>query len=164
MREKKKFCIGTGITSMLMIFVVLCLTTFGILSYTSANAEVALTSKNSHYVTAYYDAYSSGAVALSYIDKIIYEASKEDEANYFQKINEEVSKFNIKGCTTENVIENGKMSIILYIDITDKQQLYMKIDVNGMNDAKRFKVVTSYIKTEIGESSYEEQLPDMWGN
>ena len=79
MKEKKSFHIGTGITSLLMIFVVLCLTTFGILSYSSANAEYTLTKKNADYVTNYYSVYSMGAEALAKIDTILYQERSTEE-------------------------------------------------------------------------------------
>ena len=164
MKKKKTFHIGTGITSLLMIFVVLCLTTFGILSYTSANAEVALTKKNSDYVDAYYNAYSKGSIALSDIDRAIYNISEQEDIEIYHKLVEEaVVDIKSAGCTFEFVKDDKDMYISVIIYVTDKQQLFMSLKVNEQSDSKRYQVVSSYLKSELGDEVYEEELPDMWG-
>lgn len=45
-KHKQEYRVGTGATSMLMIFIVLCLTTLSILSYSSARADLAITKRN----------------------------------------------------------------------------------------------------------------------
>ena len=164
MKKKKSFHIGTGITSLLMIFVVLCLTTFGILSFTSANAEVALTKKNSDYVEAYYKAYSTGSVILADIDKAIYEVDAKSDVNlYYQKVEEAISTMKFDGCIIESAIDENGMCISINIDVTSKQQLFMSLKVNEQSDSKRYQVVSNYLKSEYGSDAYEEELPDMWG-
>ena len=164
MKKKKTFPIGTGITSLLMIFVVLCLTTFGILSYTSANAEVALTKKNSDYVLAYYDAYSKGSVVLANIDNIIFNASNiEDNNTYYDTIRKKVTALNMDGCGFEFKLEDKGMIIDIFIDITNKQQMFTSIKVNSQTDTQRYNVLCNYLKSEYGDEAYEEELPDMWG-
>ena len=71
MKGNSGFQIGTGVTSILMIFVILCLTTFGILSYTSAKADLALTNKNADYISSFYDAYSEVNEKIAAIDEIM---------------------------------------------------------------------------------------------
>ena len=50
------FGLGTGGASILLIFVLLCLTTFATLSIVSANADYKLTQRNAQAVAAYYAA------------------------------------------------------------------------------------------------------------
>lgn len=164
MKKKKTFHIGTGITSLLMIFVVLCLTTFGILSYTSANAEVALTKKNSDYVEAYYNAYSKGSTALADIDRAIFSISQQEDIEpYYQLIEEEVAKITLADANIEFVRNDREMYISVIINVTDKQQLFISLKVNEQSDSKRYQVVSCYLKSELGDDVYEEELPDMWG-
>ncbi len=56
MNSKSSFHFGVGWPSILMIFVVLCLTTFGVLSYVTANADCKISIKNSQTVQGYYRA------------------------------------------------------------------------------------------------------------
>ena len=164
MSKKKTFHIGTGVTSLLMIFVVLCLTTFGILSYTSANAEVALTKKNSDYVEAYYRAYSKGSVVLSDIDRIIYEIPMQDDSEeYYKLVEEQIAKMTVEGCNFEITREDNDVFVFISIDVTSKQQLFMSLKFNEQSEPKRYNIISSYLKSELGDNSYEEELPDMWG-
>lgn len=55
-RVKKGLNPSVGASSILMIFMVLCLTTFGILSFSTARADLNLTKKNAAAVLSYYDA------------------------------------------------------------------------------------------------------------
>lgn len=166
MKEKKTFHIGTGITSLLMIFVVLCLTTFGILSYSSANAEYALTKKNSNYVTNYYDAYSKGAKILAKIDKIIYEERHTENletAEYFDSIKGNIEKLQLDEACVEVTVEEEVMYVTYIDEISRNQDLKLEIMINKETDTKRYKVISCYVNSEIGNMSYEEELPDMWG-
>ncbi len=67
MSRKGNLHLGVGASSILMIFVVLCLTTFGILSYVTANADNKLSTKNAETVESYY---ASAAVAEGKLQKI----------------------------------------------------------------------------------------------
>ena len=56
MKTKGNFQFSVGGASILMIFVVLCLTAFGILSYVTANADSRISEKNAEAVQNYYKA------------------------------------------------------------------------------------------------------------
>ena len=56
MKPKSNFQLSVGGSSILMIFVVLCLTTFGMLSYVTANADSKISTKNAETVQNYYKA------------------------------------------------------------------------------------------------------------
>lgn len=56
MKQKDSFYPNIGASSILMIFVVLCLTTFGILSLVTANADKKISTKNAETVESYYSA------------------------------------------------------------------------------------------------------------
>lgn len=166
MKEKKSFHIGTGITSLLMIFVVLCLTTFGILSFSSANAEYALTKKNADYVTNYYSAYSEGAVVLSSIDRVIYQVRSSEEVSeeeYFETVENKLKEMKLDEGSLEFIREDKGLFVTFICEISNNQELMLELMINDITDAKRYKVISCYVKSEIGDLSYEEELPDMWG-
>lgn len=56
MKQKDSFHPNIGASSILMIFVVLCLTTFGVLSLVTANADKKISTKNAETVQSYYKA------------------------------------------------------------------------------------------------------------
>ncbi len=79
MRRKENFHLGVGASSILMIFVVLCLTTFGILSYVTANADNKISTKNAETVENYYAATAITEQKLQKIDEALLSA-REDAA------------------------------------------------------------------------------------
>jgi hypothetical protein len=68
MESKNRIPFSVGGSSILMIFVVLCLTTFGILSYVTANADCKISIKNADTVKNYYEAGASVQTRLEQID------------------------------------------------------------------------------------------------
>lgn len=166
MKEKKSFHIGIGITSMLMIFVVLCLTTFGILSYTSANAEYKLTENNSNYVKSYYDGYSTCAKAIARLDAIIYNTRKTEKNNteeYYDAIEKEIDNISVENCSFDLMRNEDEFLLNIISNIANEQQFILEVKINKENDSARYNVLSCYVKSKNGNFSYEEELPDMWG-
>ncbi|HEX3038224.1 MAG TPA: hypothetical protein VHO94_04435 [Oscillospiraceae bacterium] len=82
MKQKNELHLSVGTSSILMIFVVLCLTTFGVLSYVTANADYKLSQKNADAVTAYYKADTKANELLKTIDSQLLLA--DESAVYFE--------------------------------------------------------------------------------
>ncbi len=64
-KEKRSFGLSIGSSSILMVFVVLCLTTFATLSLVSANADYKLSRKTADAAAAYYALDTAGERMLS---------------------------------------------------------------------------------------------------
>lgn len=77
MNPKGNFQFSVGGSSILMIFVVLCLTTFGILSYSTADADCKITNKNAETVQSYYQACGNAEKKLKQIDSALAEAGSD---------------------------------------------------------------------------------------
>lgn len=75
-KKKGSFKMGVGISSLLLIFVVLCLTTFAVLSYLTANADHKLTDKTGDTVSAYYAADGAAQQKLADIDDALKERAE----------------------------------------------------------------------------------------
>lgn len=71
---KNKANIGSA--SLILIFIVLCLATFGLLSLTSANNDWKLAEKNAKAVQTYYRADSQGEEFLQMVDRTLNESLK----------------------------------------------------------------------------------------
>lgn len=74
-KEKQGFTAGIGIPTILMIFVVLCLTTFGVLALTSANSDSKLTGRAQSAMQAYYEADAAAQHKLAQIDAALHSNS-----------------------------------------------------------------------------------------
>lgn len=77
MKSNGNFQFSVGGASILMIFVVLCLTTFGVLSYVTANADGRISAKNAEAVQNYYKANRQAQTKLEEVDSAL-AAAKSD--------------------------------------------------------------------------------------
>ncbi len=85
------FSSGIGSSSILVIFVILCLVSFATLSIVSANADYKLSKKVLDRTTAYYEAEGQAQAALAALDaelSALYESSSSETA-YFKAAGEE---------------------------------------------------------------------------
>ena len=69
MRKKKRMGLNIGTSSILLVFVLLCMVTFAALSYVSANADYKLSRSLADRTSAYYDAVNSAEEALALLDE-----------------------------------------------------------------------------------------------
>lgn len=69
MDKKKNFPMNIGLSSILLIFVVLCLVSFSILSIVSANADKKLSLKVLNRSIAYYNACNEAETTLRDVDE-----------------------------------------------------------------------------------------------
>ncbi|MEG2429298.1 MAG: hypothetical protein RSA99_02850 [Oscillospiraceae bacterium] len=76
MKSKEKLGISVGISSIIMIFVILCLTTFGTLSFLTANSDYKITQKSKEATIAYYKADCLAVEKIGQIDKMLSIARK----------------------------------------------------------------------------------------
>lgn len=85
---KKRFGMNIGSASILLVFVILCLVSFAVLSIVSANADSKLSRRVLERTTAYYDACNQAEQSLAAMDKTlrrVYESS-DSEDSYFASV------------------------------------------------------------------------------
>ena len=83
--KKKQFGMNIGSASILLVFVILCLVSFAVLSIVSANADSRLSTRVLERTTAYYDACNQAEQSLAGMDNTlrrVYEASDSEDAYY----------------------------------------------------------------------------------
>lgn len=71
---------GIGSSSLILVFIVLCLVTFGMLSIGNAKREDALSEKNAQAVQAYYRADSQGEAFVAEVAGALCDADSKDQA------------------------------------------------------------------------------------
>lgn len=87
-RSSSRTGLSIGASSILVIFVLLCLVTFAVLSLVSATADKALSDKNLEHITAYYAAETTAYEKLAKIDAVLaqnIDYSVSDDALYFDR-------------------------------------------------------------------------------
>jgi hypothetical protein len=76
MKTKREFSINIGLPSIMLIFVVLCLVSFGVLSLVSANADRKLSQKVLDRQQEYYEASNEAQDMLASVDDSLHAAYK----------------------------------------------------------------------------------------
>lgn len=88
MNKNKTTFFSAGISSILLVFVLLCLIIFAVLSLASANADYKLSQKSAQRTQKYYSAESSAAETLRNIDGLLSEQYNKarDKGDYEKKV------------------------------------------------------------------------------
>lgn len=143
MKERVRMSLSVGGPTIIMIFVILCLTTLGTLSLVTANTDLKLTEKTAAYTVAYYSADNLGEEFLANVDGII-EAGRLD----FQQLDD----------TLTRQLPDGSHSIIYNTPIGEEQYLRIELSIPadfGIDDNPNFHIVSW--KTETAQVwDYEE--------
>lgn len=118
LRKRGAGGIGLGAVSILAVFVVLCMTVFSILSFTSARADQTLSEKNAQAVQEYYQAESEAEEKLGILLR--------------EKTIEDLLEAAVQeGCEISNEGRNHLVSYV--IKVNEIQDLYVEIAWNGDN-------------------------------
>ena len=77
--EASRNKVNIGASSLILIFIVLCMATFGLLSLSSAQGDLKLAGRNGEAVRAYYEADSRGQQWLKEVDQVLTEEMGEEK-------------------------------------------------------------------------------------
>lgn len=93
MKKRKGFGVNIGSSSILLIFVILCLVSFATLSIVSANADYRLGKKILARTTAYYDACNEAEKSLAAIDATLWNVFRESASKdaYYETVGHDKS-------------------------------------------------------------------------
>jgi len=140
MKNKNHYGINVGSSSILMIFVILCLVSFAALSIISANADYKLTEKIADRTKAYYNACNEAEETLSSFDKALH--------NHYKKSLSEEEYFAAVGKNKSFIIQ-----------ISDIQSLQVELTVNYPEsiDTPLYQIDAWQVIT-TGELDYDDSL------
>lgn len=108
--KSTEFSINPGLTSILLIFTILCLVSFAVLTYVSANSDKKLNDKVMSRTTEYYDACNNAQIVISQID-------------------DELAHLYSTSANREEYYENAGNYRSFFVSVNDKQNLYVTIDI-----------------------------------
>ncbi|MCI5579095.1 MAG: hypothetical protein MR364_06280 [Oscillospiraceae bacterium] len=128
-REDKspKIGLGVGYVSIMLIFAVVCLTIFAVLSLKAALSDESFNERSSEFLTQYYNADTAAKETLSKLDSLAYEARKSD---FF----EDAFENNVKRINDVSVARvQGGIAASYSVPINEHQKLVVEIvfDENG---------------------------------
>ncbi len=136
MSKKREFRVNVGTSSILLIFIVLCLVAFATLSIVSANADYKLSKKVADRIEAYYSAANQAENYIASIDRTLQNvyASSDSEETYFSTVGHTKSYL---------------------IPISDLQSLSVKLEIlYPTTDEDTFYRITSWQIITTGELEY----------
>lgn len=123
--------VNIGASSLILIFIVLCLAVFGLLSLSSARGDMALAERNVQAVTRYYEADNKGQQWLREVDRILMEemAADTDSGQCSLKIKERLGDIydREKGIITTDIpMERGQSLHIELMLLCGKERYEIK--------------------------------------
>ena len=147
---------GMGASSIIMIFVVLCLTTFGLLSMVSAQADLRLSRRECDTLESYYIADALTDAALRAVDDAIVEARR--EANGQDGFEALVSQ---KLSAIEYVEPNDGMTAVILIPLEQESDRYLRtvVSILPYGESARYKVLRRQM---VLDAVWEDEAPGFW--
>ncbi len=138
--ENKEFHINIGSSSILLIFVILCLVAFATLSIVSANADAKLSTKVAERTQAYYQAHNQATADVTRLDETLAQAfaSCKNETEYYAQV--------------------GYQEAFTY-PITDLQNLSVKINIlYPQHSGDPFYEIAAWQVITTGDVEYENNM------
>lgn len=84
--NRKKGFLGAGLSTVLLVFVMLCLIVFAVLSLTTARADLQMSRKMADRTQRYYEAQSRAFEKVKSIDGILVKQYNEEKDNFLEKV------------------------------------------------------------------------------
>lgn len=142
--KNKRYGVNVGSSSILIIFVVVCLVCFAALSIVSANSDLKMTKKMAEREISYYSACNDAYRALYDIDctlQKIYDSSISEDDFYVQA---------------------GRQKSFAY-PVSDIHSLQVTISIQyPENDKEPFYEITQWNVITTGSLDYDDSLPLLW--
>lgn len=160
MRRSIGASIGVGGSSILVIFVLLCLTTFATLSLVSANADLKLTQKTAAAATEYYAADARAEEILARVDTALAAASKGSPSEYLNRCSQNLAA--LEEVSVEKAV--GTLLVGYEVPINENRSLRVLLVVHSMeyagNEERRF-LIRQWQDFTVGEWQDEDSL-SLW--
>lgn len=150
---------GVGLSSLFMVFVILCLTAFGILSFSAAKSDWDLTQKHVQSVQAYYAADSKAQQVLSGIDARLYRLLQENPA-----VNETELARHLNGTVIDDVSlslteDSSGSKIAFSVPAGSVQEI--QVEIQPITGQERYRVL-SYRLAASNEWNGADQPLELW--
>lgn len=138
-KQQKNAGIGVGYITVMIIFAILCLTVFAVLSFRAAGSNDALNDRAGNYLKDYYAADMSAKETLSRLDEIAEELKGSAFfAESFEEEAESIESVSVKS------LPNG-CNVEYSVGINDRQSIFVSITFfeNGEFEINEWKSITN---------------------
>lgn len=170
MKKNKVYNLGIGTTSILIIFIVVCLTILSVLSYMVTNTDYKVTNTKKEYNMMYHEADSKAIDKMAQIDDVLYKIASKNMK--FNEVKAKMLLANIDGIEVDyssneisydiHVRNNAYISVVLDVNI-DKEFKLPKIKKNkDDSNQKRLEIKKWQLLNKSEE--VEETIANLWTN
>ncbi len=136
MVKKKYSGVGVGSTSIIMIFVVLCLTAFSILSFSSSDVGNKMANKTKEQTIHFYEAENKANLTLQNIDEVLFSAA----SNPAERDGVIISLSNIYGVKVFKQADYLTVSYDVPITETRYLAVELKVPLDLSQGGKRYEI------------------------
>jgi len=136
-RKVQTSFMNIGASSLLVIFLTLCIAVFAVLSLSGAKSDYSFSLKTAEYKTAYYTACNKSEEVIAAVDAGLSDiaSSCSGKDSFYQKASAELkTKFNETDLTVHS--QNEIPTVSWKIQINDTQYLYTEIMLQWTSDKK----------------------------
>ena len=115
---------GVGVTTIILIFVMLCMMTFAVLSLVTARADLKQSRRNADHITAYYEAENTANdILISILSTINENLDSADSAAFYQNIREELDG-------SDGITFSDDSHLNYSVSVTDEQLLQVSLELS----------------------------------
>lgn len=141
-----------GSSSLILIFIVLCLATFGLLSLSSAKSDWNLAEKNANSVKNYYDADKKGEEFVKMVDEVLVQLQSKglEEDAYLAEAKRELSEYYRE--------DTGFLTVEVPMDFD--QALHIELSVTSDRDSRY--LIESWKVINTVDYEIDDSMP-VWG-
>lgn len=141
--------VNIGLSSLLVVFLVLCMTTFALLSLSSSKSDYSLSEKLAEHRTDYYSASSMAESVLAQIDQLMEQTYISTEKSEYQSALAEVlHNRTLDGISVTWGTEDG-LSILTYqVPLGTRQVLSVKLRITDPSENESYyEILTWQVNT-----------------
>ncbi len=166
--------IGAGGALIIVIFVVLCLTIFSVLSFTTAYSDLKLSKKTKQITEDYYEVHGRAEEKLSEISDIIILAQKSIDiksgdslsraADFYKRSEEKIRKLeDVKIIKKDNNSLYPDLSLYYEAQGEKNQKICVTLEVlYDVENNRAFCDIKSWNAANIELPEYEDEIFDLW--
>lgn len=140
--KKQSSFVNIGSSSLLIVFLVLCLATFAILSLSSAKSDYTLSERLAEHKSQYYEASAKAETVLDEIDAVLEEtaAKKMDflSSRYVKAVTEEFDNAQIAGASVSCHFMEDELIISYQVPAGEKQALDVELMVTDYTEHEHY--------------------------
>lgn len=146
--------VNIGSSSLLVIFLILCLATFAILSLSSAQSDHSFAERLAAHKTGYYEASSRAEVITGEVDRILEERAALGTTDYSADVIAALDGAEIEGITLSCTSEDEMPSVTFQVPSGESQALQVILDVTDYTTQDTFYTIRAWqvVSTRVWEA------------